>query len=56
MTEEEAIILAPKLLEFRQRYCKNPDPGSIDPQEKRLSEVKIFLTDLKRKKQANASN
>lgn len=56
MTEEEAIILAPKLLEFVQRYGKNPDLGSIDPQEKRLAEVKIFLIDLKRKKQANDSN
>lgn len=56
MTEAEAIILAPKLLEFVKRYGKNPDLNSIDPQEKRLAEVKIFLTDLKRKKQANDSN
>jgi superfamily II DNA or RNA helicase len=55
MTEEEAIILAPKLLEFVQRYDKTPDLNSIDPQEKRLAEVKIFLTDLKRKKQADDS-
>jgi superfamily II DNA or RNA helicase len=56
ITEAEAVILAPKLLEFVKRYGKNPDLNSIDPQEKRLAEVKIFLTDLKRKKQANDSN
>lgn len=56
MTESEAMILAPKLLEFVKRYNKNPKLDSIDPQEKRLAEVKIFLTDLKRKQQANDSN
>ena len=34
-------------------YQPKIEPEAIDPQEKRLAEVKIFLTDLKRKKQIN---
>jgi superfamily II DNA or RNA helicase len=55
MTEEEAIILWPKVKEFVQKNGKDPDINSIDPQEKRYAEVRIFLIDQKRKQSANAN-
>jgi superfamily II DNA or RNA helicase len=57
MTEEEAMILWPKLKEFVQKNDgKLPDLNSIDPQEKRYAEVRAFLLDQKRKHLANDNN
>ncbi|MFZ2890721.1 DEAD/DEAH box helicase [Sulfuricurvum sp.] len=52
MTEEEAIILWPKINLFIKERGKQPDLNALDSQEKRLAEAIVFLKDLKRKMQA----
>lgn len=53
MTEQEAIILWPKIKEWRKKTGQNPDVRSHDPKEKRMAEAIIFLRELKRQKQSN---
>lgn len=53
MTEEEAIILWPKINEFLKREGRQPSIDSLDPLEKRLAEAIIFLKELKRKMSKN---
>lgn len=53
MTEEEAIILWPKINEFVKTFKKEPDLQSLDPLEKRMAETVIFLKERKRKAQIN---
>jgi hypothetical protein len=51
MTEEEAIILYPKIKDWvRKNNGTHPDINSLDQKEKRMAEVVIFLKELKRKK------
>lgn len=50
MTEEEAVILYNKMLEFKEKHGKLPEISSHDPLEKRMAEAIIYLKDLKRKK------
>ncbi len=52
ITEEEAIILWPKINKFMKDYGKEPSLSSVDPLEKRMAECLIFLKDLKRKREA----
>lgn len=49
MSEEEAILLWPKINEFIKTNNKQPDINSNDPLEIRLAEAIIYLRDLKRK-------
>ena len=54
MTEDEAIILWPKIKAWKQKTGKNPDIKSLDPKEKRMAEAVIFIKELKRKRSKNA--
>lgn len=53
MTEAEAIILWPKIKEWRERTGEAPSLQSFDPKEKRMAEVIIFLRELKRQRALN---
>lgn len=53
MTQNEAIILWPKIQEFFQLYKREPNINSADPLEKRMAEALIYLKDQKRKALAN---
>ena len=54
MTEDEAVILWPKIKSWVQRTGRNPDIKSLDPKEKRYAETIVFLKQLKRKRKQNA--
>lgn len=49
MTEEEAIILWPKIKNWIVRTGEQPSIQAFDPQERRLAEAIIFLKEQKRK-------
>ena len=51
MTEEEALLLWPKIVEYRDRTGELPNLQSFDPKEKRMAEAIVFLRELKRKRQ-----
>lgn len=51
MTEEEALLLWPKIVEYRERTGELPNLQSFDPKEKRMAEAIVFLRELKRKRQ-----
>lgn len=53
MTEAEAIILWPKIKEWRERTDEAPSLQSFDPKEKRMAEAIIFLRELKRQRALN---
>ena len=53
MTNEEAIILWPKIKYWIAKTGEQPSIQSFDPQERRLAEAIIFLKEQKRKAQAN---
>lgn len=53
MTDEEAIILWPKIKNWIQKTGEQPSIQSFDPQERRLAEAIIFLKEQKRKAKAN---
>ena len=50
MDFEEAKILWPKILEFKETYNKEPSLQSSDPLEKRMAECIIYLKEEKRKR------
>ena len=50
VSEEEAVLLWPNILEFVQNFKKEPSPQSNDPYERRLGEVLAFV----RRKKAEA--
>ena len=52
MTEEEAIILWPKIKKFVQEIGTEPNISSFDPQERRMAEALILLRKLKRERGA----
>jgi superfamily II DNA or RNA helicase len=49
MTDEEAIILWPKIKNWISKTREQPSIQSFDPQERRLAEAVIFLKEQKRK-------
>lgn len=51
MTEEEALALWPKIIEYRERTGELPNLQSFDQKEKRMAEAIMFLKELKRKRQ-----
>ncbi|WP_374173635.1 DEAD/DEAH box helicase [Flavobacterium tructae] len=53
MTEEEAVVLWPKIKNWRARTGTEPSIQSFDPQEKRMAEAVIYLREQLRKKKAN---
>lgn len=53
MTEDEAIILWPKVKNWVARTNEHPSIQSFDPQERRLAEAILFLKEQKRKAKAN---
>ncbi|MBB4037458.1 superfamily II DNA or RNA helicase [Dysgonomonas hofstadii] len=50
MTEEEAILLWPKIKEWREKTGEAPNIHSYDPKEKRMAEALVFLRELKRQR------
>ena len=53
MTEEEAIILWPKVKNWVSRTGEHPSLQSFDSQERRLAEAIVFLREQKRKAKVN---
>ncbi|HRO48018.1 hypothetical protein [Agriterribacter sp.] len=53
MTEEEAILLWPKIKEWREKTGEAPDIRSFDPKQRRMAEALIFLRELKRQRALN---
>lgn len=53
MTEEEAIILWPKIKNWIAKTGEQPSIQAFDPQERRLAEAIIFLKEQKRKAVTN---
>lgn len=52
ITEEEAIILWPKIKKFVKEVGREPNISSYDPQERRMAEALILLRKLKRERGA----
>lgn len=53
MTEEEAILLWPKIKGWRKKTGEPPGIQSYDPKEKRMAEAVLFLRELKRQRALN---
>ncbi|TKK65419.1 ATP-dependent helicase [Ilyomonas limi] len=53
VTEEEAIMLWPKIKDFYATFKKEPNLNSTDPLERRMAEVLVYIKEQKRK-QTNA--
>ncbi|WDF54346.1 DEAD/DEAH box helicase [Mucilaginibacter sp. KACC 22063] len=51
VTKEEALILWPKIKDFRATHGREPSIASLDSLEKRMAEVLIYLRNEKRKQQ-----
>lgn len=56
VTEEEAIILWPKIKTFHATHNREPNLQSNDPLERRMAEVLIYIKDQKRKHAADQAN
>jgi len=54
MTEKEAIILWPKIKEWKTKTKEYPNIHSFDAIEKRMAEAIIFLKEIERKRKLNA--
>jgi len=53
MTEDEAVMLWPKIKEWIARTGEAPSIQSYDPKEKRMAEAVIYLRELKRQRALN---
>ncbi len=53
ITEEEAIILWPKIKEWVKKTGEQPNMQSFDPKEQRMAQALIFLREEKRKRAQN---
>jgi len=53
MTEEEAVMLWPKIKVFVQKRGREPNFDSVDPQEHRMAQALIYIREQKRKRMAN---
>lgn len=53
MTEEEAVLLWPKIVDWKKRTGDEPSIQSFDQKEKRMAEALIFLRELKRQRDLN---
>lgn len=54
MTEEEALLLWPKIEEWYKRTGEKPSIQSYDPREQRLAQALLFIIDAKRRREQNA--
>ncbi|XWN36462.1 MAG: helicase-related protein [Balneola sp.] len=52
ITEDEVLILYPKIKEFIKTYNKKPSLNSNDPLERRMGEAIIYINDQKRQRSA----
>lgn len=52
ITEDEVLILYPKIKEFIKTYGKKPSLNSNDPLERRMAEAIIYINDQKRQRSA----
>jgi hypothetical protein len=52
ISEEEVLLLYPKITEFVKLHQRKPALNSNDPLERRMAEAIIYINDLKRKKNA----
>lgn len=52
ITDEEVLILYPKIKEFIKTHQKRPHLNSNDPLERRMAEAIIYINDQKRKRNA----
>lgn len=53
MTEDEALTLWPKIVEFKRKTGEEPSLQAHDPLEVRMAEALLFLREAKRKKAQN---
>ena len=53
ISQEEAVILWPKILLYNQTFGKEPSLSANDPQVRRMAECLSYLRTEKRKRQAN---
>lgn len=53
MTEEEAILLWPKIKEWVTKTGEQPSIQSFDPKEQRMAQALVFLREEKRKRMQN---
>jgi len=56
MSEEEAVMLWPRIKEFKQTKGVEPNLASPNPMEKRMAEALAFVREAKRRKQAVINN
>jgi superfamily II DNA or RNA helicase len=49
VTEEEAVLLWPKIKDFYSTFKKEPNLNSTDPLERRMAEVLVYIKEQKRK-------
>lgn len=49
VTEEEAVLLWPKIKDFYATFKKEPNLNSTDPLERRMAEVLVYIKEQKRK-------
>jgi len=50
LTEEEVLLLYPKIKDFIKDYGKKPDINSVNPLEKRMAEAIIYINNKKRER------
>ena len=48
VTDDEAIAMWPKIQEFYAKTGKKPSLDALDPYEKRLAEVLVYIKNVKR--------
>ena len=53
MSPEEAIILWPKIIEFKKMHGRDPNLNAASTQERRMAECIVYLKEEKRKRAAN---
>ena len=51
MTEEEAIVLWPKIKAFVKATGNEPDKNSVDPKERELAAALLYIRNKKRNQQ-----
>lgn len=54
VTEQEAVLIWPKINDFYARYNREPNLNSTDPLERRMAEVLVYIKE-QRRKQHNAA-
>ena len=47
MTEDEALVLWPRIKRFRAQEGREPNPHAEDPKEKRLAEAHAYIRNKK---------